>query len=87
MQTITMTLDDTEAYGAISELKALADGFPEVVKRLLDRGEPFFELLGVDPDRHPAGGANELRTRLEPTEFLRGFIAALGAVDRKRRIA
>ncbi len=85
--TVTMTLDDTEVNSTLSELKALADRFPKAVKRLLDRGEPFFELLGVDPDGHSAGGANEFRTRLQQTEFLRGFMAALGAVDRERRVA
>jgi len=81
MQTITMTLDDTEARAVISELEAFAERFPKVTRRLLERGEHFFELLSVDPELDSAGGANELRTRLEPTEFLRGFMVALRASD------
>ena len=77
MQTITMTLDDAEAYGAISERKGLADGLRNGPARLIGRREPFVEPFRVNLNSNSAVGANDLRTRPKPTELLREFAAAL----------
>ena len=82
--TIKLTLDGSQALGIISELKAFAELFPEVGKRLFGFVDTGAKLFRVHPEADAAGAAGEIRYRLEPTDFLLRFFAALRARDGDR---
>ena len=86
-ETITLTLDDSRFYSALSELKAFAELFPEVGKCLVSLLDSGAKLFRVHVESDAASGASELRTRLEPTDFMLGFLAALRARDGDQCVA
>ena len=83
-ETITLTLDSGQLPGILSELEAFAELFPEVRNRLVNLLESGAKLFRVRVEADAASGACELRTRLEPTDFLLGFLAAIRARDGDR---
>lgn len=71
-----------EARASFAEADALhpAEGFLEAADRLLGAIEAGEELVALKVDDPPAC-ASEIVVRLEPTDRLRGLVAALGARD------
>ena len=76
---ILLTVDTSQALGIISELEAFAELSPEVGKRLVNLLDTGAKLFRVHVESDAASGASELRTRLEPTDFMLGFLAAIRA--------
>lgn len=74
--TIKFTLEIAPMTAAISALAELAERFPETRERLVDALESGTELFRIDRDSGAAARAGELVMRLEPSNFLRGLMAA-----------
>lgn len=74
--TVSVVFDTREAVRLLAELSKLP---LEVGQRLLDSLEAGAELFRVDANSAAAARTGELVVRLEPTDFLRGFMAAAGA--------
>lgn len=68
-----------DAYLAQRLLAELSEMPSEIGNRLVDALEGGAELFRLDCDSVAASRTGELVVRLEPTEFLRGFMAASGA--------
>jgi len=70
---VRLSLDAAPLLSALSKLSTkFADG-------LFDFAQLPDELVAVQCDEPSAAGAHEVCVRLDPSEGLRGFLAALGA--------
>ena len=74
---VKLSLDTSGAESAFSRLSELAEVAPELVQCLVNTPHPFSKLFSFVMCNDAAGGAGDIRTRLEPTDFLLKFVAAL----------
>ncbi len=64
---------------ALRLLSEALEGRPQVVDCFLHAIDSGAQLVRVDQDRGSAAQTGQLRVRLEPSDWLLGFLAALGA--------
>lgn len=79
---LRISVDASAAEALIDDMSSLtqAGQLPlEVRDFLLSGGEPAFELFGVELEELSAGVASHLRMALQPTDRLRGLLAAMRA--------
>lgn len=79
--TATLRVDSSPAVSALEALSQFAERFPKRVQAFLGAGDGFPELAGLDLDWLFAVSTVDGRIALEPSDRLRDFLAALGAVD------
>jgi hypothetical protein len=80
-QTISLRLDTQAAERALARLLAELESRSDLVQAFLKPLDSLPELFSIDLEQLPAGGAIHLRAVLQPTDFLRELVLAIGAGD------
>ena len=78
---LTLTVDTHEARAGMARLLAALESRADAVDAFLQDRESVPELFGVRLEHAPAGWAGHFRAVLQPTDFLRELVAAVGAGD------
>lgn len=78
---LTLTVDIRDARSGMARLLAAIESRADAVDAFLKGRECIPELFGVHLEHAPAGGACHFRAVLQPTDFLRELVAAVGAGD------
>lgn len=78
---LALSFDTKEAERFLSRLLAELEGRTDLVHAFLQPLDCIPELFSVDLEQRSTGGAVHLRAVLEPTEFLRELVLAVGAGD------
>lgn len=76
-----LTVDNRDALSGMARLLAALESRADAVDAFLKDRECIPELFGVHLEHAPAGGAGHFRAVLQPTDFLRELVAAVGAGD------
>lgn len=79
--TVRVAADIEALRASLQSLTQSVERFPEVGRFWLDRREPLTQVRRVDRRDGAAVDAGHLTLVVEPSDFLRGFLAALRARD------
>ena len=78
MPRLTISLDNNHLDARLAALAELAERSPELAEGLVCAFEAGEQLFVIDANGLPAGRADRLVVRLQPSDRLRGLLAAVG---------
>lgn len=81
MPAITLQINTRQPQALLKNLLAALEGRQDAIDTFLQGFEVVPELFRVDLKQRSATGAIDLRAFLEPTDFLRELVQAVGAGD------